>query len=216
MDVKKKKQSLLYAIIVSYIVFTTGWYLRETYIDFSYLNPYMEACINFVIYGIWWSGFAFLLMKCFDKQLSWNWKEMLTKSPHWKTLWIAIPIILIYYFICWALAGFGFSCEMNWLDYLLTVIGVGIFEESVFRGWFYNAWSTIVKERYANIISAAMFVFIHYPRWFQLERPVGDIIYGSVYVFVLGVLFGVLFRKNRSIWTPAILHSIWDALGFLI
>lgn len=61
-----------------------------------------------------------------------------------------------------------------------------------------------------------MFVFIHYPRWFQLERTVGDIVYGSIYVFVLGILFGVLFQKNRSIWTPAILHSMWDALGFLI
>ena len=157
-----------------------------------------------------------LLIHCFGKKLNWNLKEILTKSPDWKTLLKAIPIILGYYFICWGVAGFQFSLEINWLDYLLTVVGVGIFEESVFRGWFYNAWSTIVKEKYANIISATMFVFIHYPRWFQLGRTMGDIVYGSLYVFVLGVLFGVLFRKNRSIWTPAILHSVWDALGFLI
>lgn len=213
---KSEKKSMLYAIIVSYIVFMSGWYFRETYINFSYLNSYLEACINFVIYGIWWSGFAFLLIYCFGNRLNWNLKEILTKRPDRKTLLIAIPIILIYYFICWIVAGFQFSCEMNWLDYLLTVVGVGIFEESVFRGWFYNAWSMIVKEKYANIISAAMFVFIHYPRWFQLERTVGDIVYGSIYVFVLGILFGVLFQKNRSIWTQAILHSMWDALGFLI
>ena len=213
---KFEKKSMLWVIGISYIVFMTGWYLRETYIDFSYLNPYLEACINFVIYGIWWSGFAFLLIHCFDKRLAWDLKEILMKRPHGKTLLIAIPIIFMYYFVCWAMAGFGFSFEMNWLDYLLTVIGVGFFEESVFRGWFYNAWSTIVKEKYANIISAAMFVFIHYPRWVQLERTASDILYGSVYVFVLGVVFGVLFRKNRSIWTPAILHSVWDALGFLI
>lgn len=213
---KSEKKSMLCAIVVSYIVFMLGWYLRETYIDFSYLNPYMEACINFVIYGVWWSGFAFLLIHYFKNKLSWNLKEILTKRPHAKTLLIALLIILIYYFICWAVAGFRFHFEMNRLDYFLTVVGVGIFEESVFRGWFYNAWSTIVKEKYANIISAAMFVFIHYPRWFQLGRTLGDIVYGSIYVFVLGVLFGVLFRKNRSIWTPAILHSVWDALGFLI
>lgn len=190
--------------------------MRETYIDLSYLNPYLEACINFVIYAIWWSGFAFLLIRCFEKRLSWDLKEMLVKKPHKNALRIAIPILLIYYCICWVVGGFSFSIEMNWLDYILTVVGVGIFEESVFRGWFYNAWSTIVSEKYANIISAAMFVFIHYPRWFQLERTVGDIVYGSFYVFVLGILFGVLFRKNRSIWTPAILHSVWDMLGFLI
>lgn len=213
---KSEKKSMLCAIVVSYIVFMTGWYLRETYIDFSYLNPYLEACINFVIYGIWWSGFAFWLIHRFRRTLNWDLKEVLTKRPHKKALLIAIPIILVYYFICWAVAGFQFSFEMNLLDYLLTVVGVGFFEESVFRGWFYNAWSTMVKEKYANIISAAMFVFIHYPRWFQLERAVGDIVYGSIYVFVLGVLFGVLFRKNHSIWTPAILHSVWDALGFLI
>ncbi len=213
---KSEKKSLLYAIVISYIVFTAGWYLWETYIDFSYLNPYLEACINFVIYGLWWSCFAFLLIQCFGKKLNWDLKEILTKRPHGKTLLIAIPTILIYYFICWAVAEFHFSFEMNWLDYLLTVVGVGIFEESVFRGWFYNAWSMLVKEKYANIIAAAMFVFIHYPRWFQLERTIGDIVYGSVYVFILGILFGMVFRKNHSIWTPAILHSVWDALGFLI
>ena len=213
---KSEKKSLLCAIVVSYIVFMTGWYLRETYIDFSHLNPYLEACINFVIYGLWWSGFAFLLIQYFGKKLNLDLKEILTKRPHGKTLLIAIPTILIYYFICWAVAGFQFSFEMNWLDYLLTVVGVGIFEESVFRGWFYNAWSMIVKEKYANIISAAMFVFIHYPRWFQLESTMGDIVYGSVYVFILGLLFGMIFRRTLSIWTPAILHSVWDALGFLI
>ena len=207
---------MICTIVVSYIIFVLGWYLRETYIDFFYLNPYLEACINFVIYGVWWSGFAFSLIYYFRNRLSWDLKEMLTKKPHMKTLLIALLIILVYYFICWAVAGFRFDFKMNWLDYFLTVVGVGIFEESVFRGWFYNAWSTLVKEKYANIISAAMFVFIHYPRWFQLGRTVGDIVYGSIYVFVLGVLFGVLFRKNRSIWTPAIVHSVWDALGFLM
>lgn len=93
---KWEKKSMLCAIVVSYIVFMTGWYLRETYIDFSYLNPYLEACINFVVYGIWWSGFAFLLIYCFGKKLNWNLKEILTKGPHRKTLLIAIPIILLF------------------------------------------------------------------------------------------------------------------------
>lgn len=120
---KSEKKRMLCAIITSYIVFMAGWYLPETYIDFSYLNPYLEACINFVIYGIWWSGFAFLLIHCLGKSLNWDLKGILTKSPHRKTLLIAIPIIMAYYFICWAVAGFHFSFEMNWLDYFLTVVG---------------------------------------------------------------------------------------------
>ena len=35
-------------------------------------------------------------------------------------------------------------------------------------------------------------------------------------LFVLGILFGVIYHKTKSIWTSAILHSVWDALGFLI
>ena len=216
MYMESEKKSMLCVIAISYIVFMTGWYLRETYIDFSSLNPHLEACVNFVIYGMWWCGFAFFMIHCFGKRLSWNLSKIFTTRPHGKALLIAIPLVLFYYLICWAVAGFEFSFEMNLLDYLLTVLGVGIFEESVFRGWFYNAWSTIVKEKYANIISTAMFVFVHYPRWFQLERAVGDIVYGSVYVLVLGILFGVMFRKNHSLWTSAIVHSVWDALGFLI
>lgn len=69
---KSEKGCMLCAIVVSYIVFMAGWYLRETYIDFSGLNSYLEACINFVIYGIWWSGFSFLLIHCFGKRLNWD------------------------------------------------------------------------------------------------------------------------------------------------
>ncbi len=214
MEIKKRK--LLLAIVVSYIIFTLGWFVRETYIDFSHMNPYLEAGINFVIYGIWWSGLAFCLIHFYKNELCWDLKEILMKKPHMRVLLISLIVIVVYYLICWVVGGYHINMEMNRLDYFLTVIGVGIFEESVFRGWFYNAWSAIVRERYANIISAAMFVFIHYPRWFQLGRSWGDIVYGSVYVFILGVLFGIIFRKNHSIWTPAILHSVWDALGFLI
>lgn len=216
-NLKPKKKSILIAIIVSYFVFAFGWYIRESYIDFSFLNPYAEACVNFLIYGVWWSGFAFSLIYFFESKLNWNVKDLLRKKLNIKILLISLAAIFIYYFICWVVSDYKFNIEMNWLDYILTVIGVGIFEESIFRGWFYNAWSTIVKEKYANIISALMFVFIHYPRWFQLERALGDIIYGSVYVFILGILLGRLFRKNNhSVWLPAILHSVWDALGFLI
>ena len=109
-----EKKSMLCAIIVSYIVFVTGWYLRETYIDFSYLNPYLEAWLNFVIYGIWWFGFSFLLIYGFRKKLRWRFKDILIKRPHGKTLFLAIPVIFIYYFICWTVAGFQFSFEMNW------------------------------------------------------------------------------------------------------
>lgn len=215
-NINFQKKSLLIPIVVSYFVFGFGWFVRESYIDFSFLNPYAEACVNFIIYGIWWSGFAFLLIHFFRDKLNWNLKEILHNKINIKILLISLAVVFAYHFICWAAADYKFNMEMNWLDYILTVIGVGFFEESVFRGWFYNAWSTIVKEKYANIISSLMFVFIHYPRWFQLGRTLGDILYGSIYVFVLGILFGRLFRKNHSIWLPAILHSVWDALGFLI
>ncbi len=55
----------------------------------------------------------------------WYLSKIFTTRPHGKALLIAIPLVLFYYLICWAVAGFKFSFEMNLLDYLLTVLGVG-------------------------------------------------------------------------------------------
>ena len=54
---------------------------------------------------------------------------------------------------------------MKLYDLVVTAITVGIYEESVFIGWFLNAISTFVSERKANLISSALFVLIHYPGW---------------------------------------------------
>ena len=38
----------------------------------------------------------------------------------------------------------------------------------------------------------------------------------SISVYALGLIFGWVFRKNRSIWTAAILHSAWDLITWVL
>lgn len=38
----------------------------------------------------------------------------------------------------------------------------------------------------------------------------------SVSVYSLSLIFGWVFRKNRSIWTGAIFHSAWDLITWIL
>ncbi|MCI5892203.1 MAG: CPBP family intramembrane metalloprotease [Clostridiales bacterium] len=93
---------------------------------------------------------------------------------------------------------------------------VGIFEESVFRGWLLNAVSTFVSERKANLISSGLFVLIHYPKWIFAGYDITTIVITSISVYALSLIFGWVFKKNRSIWTGTILHSAWDLITLVL
>lgn len=203
-------------VLSNYLLFLIIWGVRENYINLSFGNIYYEAIINFIIYGGIWLGFSFLFIKQNEMYLEYGCKEMFTSKPNIKVIVIGGGIILAYQFLCWAGESFEFHFQMNWLDYILTCASVGIFEESVFRGCFYNMLSTFMDWKWANVLSSFLFVAVHYPRWIFLGRSLGLIIYGSIFVFILGLCFGYVFKKTRSIWEPAILHSLWDALAFLI
>lgn len=86
----------------------------------------------------------------------------------------------------------------------------------MFRGWFLNALSVFVSERKANLISSALFVLIHYPGWIFAGYELKTVAVTSLSVYALGLIFGWVFRKNRSIWTGAILHSAWDFITWVL
>lgn len=203
-------------IAISYLVFLLGWILRVVFVDLSGMNEYISWAIGFLIHFVWWPLFAFVLIKKYSNELNISLKEMLTTKPQLKILIPLLLFALVYNSIGYFIDKNGFGTSMKIYDIIVTAATVGIFEESVFRGWFLNSISAFVSERKANLISAALFMLIHYPGWIFHGYSVTKIIIRSISVYTLGLIFGWIFRKNRSIWTGAIIHSAWDLITWIL
>ena len=212
----KIKHLRIRTVVISYLVFFAGWTLRVVCVDLSGMNEFLSWMIGFLIHVIWWPLFAFFLIKRYSNDLNISLKEMITTKPKLKILLSFLVFALVYNIVGFFINSSGYGTKMKLYDLIVTAATVGIFEESVFRGWFLNALSPFVSERKANLISSALFVLIHYPGWIFAGYELTTIIITSLSVYALGLIFGWVFRKNRSIWTGAILHSAWDLITWVL
>ena len=203
-------------VVISYLVFFAGWTLRVVCVDLSGMNEFLSWVIGFLIHVVWWPLFALFLIKRYSNDLNISLKEMITTKPKLKILLPLLVFALVYNIAGFFINSSGYGTKMKLYDLIVTAATVGVFEESVFRGWFLNAISTFVSERKANLISSALFVLIHYPGWIFAGYELTTIAVTSLSVYVLGLMFWWVFRKNRSIWTGAILHSAWDLITWVL
>ena len=212
----KTKDLKIRTVAISYLVFFAGWTLRVVCVDLSGMNEFLSWVIGFLIHVVWWPLFALFLIKRYSNDLNISLKEMITTKPKLKILLPLLVFALVYNIVGFFINSSGYGTKMKLYDLIVTAATVGIFEESVFRGWFLNAVSTFVSERKANLISSALFVLIHYPGWIFAGYELTTIAITSLSVYALGLIFGWVFRKNRSIWTGAILHSAWDLITWVL
>ena len=212
----KTKHLKIRTVVISYLVFFAGWTLRVVCVDLSGMNEFLSWVIGFLIHVVWWPLFALFLIKRYSNNLNISLKEMITTKPKLKILLPLLVFALVYNIVGFFINSSGYGTKMKLYDLIVTAATVGIFEESVFRGWFLNAVSTFVSERKANLISSALFVLIHYPGWIFAGYELTTIVITSLSVYALGLIFGWVFRKNRSIWTGAILHSAWNLITWVL
>lgn len=82
-----------------------------------------------------------------------------------------------------------------------VVIFAPAFEESFFRGFlFVGLEKTWLGSTGTIILTAAAWALLH----FQYD------IFGMATILVLGLIFGIVRWKTRTLWSTVLLHSIWN------
>lgn len=203
-------------IILSYLTFLVGWTIWTCCNNIISINEYVNWAIGVVVYFIWWLLFAVFFIKRYNNNLMIPFKEMIYTKPKIKILSPLLVFAIVYNIGICFFDSSGFGTKMNIYDLIVTVLTVGIFEESLFRGWFLNAIAHFTSERKANFISSLLFLLAHYPSWIFHGYGVAIILSRSIMLYVLSLIFGWTFIKSRSIWTSTIFHSFWDLISFII
>jgi len=90
-----------------------------------------------------------------------------------------------------------------WTMFLLICVMPAVFEELAFRGVIQSSLERVFNARDAWLIQAALFSVLHLsPLMFPSH-------------FLMGLCFGYMRRRSRSIYPGMLLHACWNALVVL-
>jgi len=104
---------------------------------------------------------------------------------------------------------------------IMKYVIVGFVEETVFRGWGYNALTSVTTDKKAVILSTMFFVFVHWPAYFvKLYRfgifDISGLFVQSLSAVVWGLIFCWLLKSEKTIWNPVIAHTFYDLASVLL
>jgi membrane protease YdiL (CAAX protease family) len=170
-----------------------------------------------------WAAPAFALLWRYAGDVPVTRGVLFKNKPSIKPFLISFSVITLYdigaMFVLHA--GIWINPEFGFLKHFTMFIMVAFVEELVYRGWGLNALSGFISERKANLISNAFFVLLHLPahviRFYKVGVfPAASIVTQCLMVFILGWLFGYLFTRGKSLWSPMILHFWSDFLSVIV
>lgn len=90
---------------------------------------------------------------------------------------------------------------------------VGFVEELVYRGFGLNMLSKFISGATANIVQnfcSSTYPRIFYPLVFDGIFSSTAMLVQAVTAFIWGLIFGIVFRKSKSIWPSTVIHFWYD------
>lgn len=94
------------------------------------------------------------------------------------------------------------NAAANVLYFFVVSICTPIWEEAIFRGFLLSSLTKYMPALAATAVSSLAFTVAH----FSFQR--------SLYLAVLGFIFGYTFVRTRNLMTPILIHSLWNFYVF--
>jgi membrane protease YdiL (CAAX protease family) len=91
-----------------------------------------------------------------------------------------------------------------------------LFEEFMFRGAVLGALLERYRFAVANVLTAALFLGLHLPGWYfqgRLWEHLMSLAGGALAIFVLGLVFGFVAQRGRSLVASILTHAISNLFG---
>lgn len=195
-------------LLVYLVIFYLLWALKELwlvkYIDIFDKNTsaIFEAVVKFFI----WIVPAWLYIKYYLKASPVRYLKInvnVKKGLLWGAV-LSLVIGLYFAVETYILYEKSFQFSLSFDDYLNSFLMAGIAEEFVFRGLILQEINKKITFWKANIITALLFLVIHYPIW--IYNSEFFMLGAHIYIFAVGLLFGLVYKKTGSLWSVVILH----------
>jgi len=206
-------------IMVGYLVlFYLAWTIKELWlIEYIYsfgeiISPLLEALIKSLL----WIVPVWIYIKFYLHSSPISYLKMDTNVKRGLLWGVVLSLLLGLCLIleAYIFNGVSFHFSLSFDDYLNTFLMAGLAEEIVFRGLVLQELNKRLAFWKANVITALLFLVIHYPIWIY-----NDIIFqfGShIYVIFIGLLFGFVYKKTGSLWSVILMHAFHNYILSII
>ena len=219
MSILTKEKNSDVSVLIGYLVlFYLAWTIKELWlIEYIYsfgeiISPLLEALVKSLI----WIVPAWIYIKLYLHSIPISFLKMNVNVKKGLLWGIFLSLLLGAFLIleAYLFNGVSFHFSLSFDDYLNTLLMAGLAEEIVFRGLILQELDKRMTFLKANLITALLFLVIHYPIWIY-----NDIIFQSgshIYVFIIGLLFGFVYKKTGSLWSVIILHAFHNYILSII
>jgi membrane protease YdiL (CAAX protease family) len=201
------KNKLAFTIyLFSFFIAWTGYVLwiypwMTTLGDHSIRYAFVNISIRFVV----WVAPVFLFLRYIDHvgdaldylQLKYNWR---------RGVLVGVVFAFVILFGTILLRGLPdlHKVRFTWNSFLSTTLLIGVVEEIPFRGFILRKFQEQFDFWLANLFSSILFLGMHLPGWITLHIFKWQ---SAISVFLLGVIFSIVVRLTRSLWSSIIAHG---------
>ncbi len=213
----QKKKPASSAVVLSLLGFVLLWAVVTDAWGYSGHLPvshggYVYACLSRLV----WVAPAIGLIVRYDGVLYYGKAELFSRPVLNKSLAVALAVSAAYALGAMLAAHHGFRINRDLPSEAVKTVVVGFVEETVFRGWGYNALRKATTDKKAMAYSTAFFILLHWPAYFvRLFRfgafDVSAWMAQSLTAAIWGVAGCVLLKRGKTLWNPIIAHTVYDA-----
>lgn len=217
---------ILIAVLFLYQEYVSciGWKIARL-VDYSAIDrdgTFLPVSVHHIVMGLISLGILHILHKRWN--LDFKLKAKVDKTGIRCTVDYCAAMLL-YYIIWYVVIGFlldaiaEYNYELNAVNVLGTLsfqlLLSGTAEELIFRGLPIICLQTVMgrSSKYANgtilIVSSMLFTIAH----MNFSIPFSGQWYSLLYVFVSGMLYGIVYMKSNSIIYPMIMHGVSNFLS---
>ena len=194
----------LKSILLFIVLFFVAWAFRAT-IFYSFDTEIQSEAARLVysnaVKFVIWVIPVFVYLKYIDRRNPFKYLKL--TSPIQKTnLLYAVIIIFLYFLSVLFISLFMLKQELSFNSSSSALVSTSVsslLEEILFRGFILTKLNESIKFWAANIITAFLFVLIHYPHWLWTKGIQWQILIDSVSIFILACFLGYLVKKTNSL-----------------
>lgn len=210
MRVAFEKKNNDVSVMVGYLVFFyIAWTIKELWlIEYIYsfgemISPLLETLVKTLIWII--PVWIYIKIHLHTDPISYLKMNVKVKEGIFWGILLSLLLGAGLIIEAYLFNGISFHFSLTFDDYLNTLVMAGLAEEIVFRGFILQELNKKWAFWKANILTALLFLVIHYPIWIYNGTffPYAS----HLYVFFIGILFGFVFKKTGSLWSVILLHA---------
>ncbi|HWS55688.1 MAG TPA: CPBP family intramembrane glutamic endopeptidase [Pyrinomonadaceae bacterium] len=205
------------SLFVFVLLFFAVWALRATVLfplDERVEPPWLRAVYGHAWKFAVWVVPAYVYVRARSRRRPLEYMKLTTR-PRAKGLLAAAVAAVLFFAGVILFEGFTSGRNLNplWraglpaaLSTLLAVAVSPVMEEILFRGFLLNALRERAGFWTANLLTALLFVLVHWPHWLWAGGWRPSLVAVSASILILALFLGLVLRWTNSLWPCVLVH----------